>query len=230
MMIEYSRLFILLLLGLVWSPAAPCQNQQGVILEFQLVVNGEELVLGSDYQIADRSVTIDLFRFYISEVRLCHQDEPIWQEQESYHLVDASDPASLLLVLPYSGELAFGQLKMQLGIDSATHDLGAMSGDLDPTKGMYWSWQSGYINFKLEGRSPESSRRNNEFQYHLGGYQSPSQTAREIVLEVETTDKMVVNIDLGKFLESVNLADQPMVMSPGKQASDLSDVAVSMFE
>ncbi len=229
-MIEYSRLFMLLLVGVGLIPAAPCQNQQGVILEFQLVVNGEELVLGSDYQIAGHSATIDLLRFYISDVSLSHQDGLVWQEEESYHLIDAATPSSKFLSLPYSGESIFDQLNMQLGIDSATHELGAMSGDLDPTKGMYWSWQSGYINFKLEGRSPESSRRNKEFQYHLGGYQSPNHTAREIVLEVETTDKIVVIIDLGKFLESVNLADQPMVMSPGKRAAELSDVAVSMFE
>lgn len=225
-----KELIILFGLVLMFVPAAPCQNQQGVILEFQLVVNGEELVLGSDYQIAGHSATIDLLRFYISEISLHHQDELVWQEQESYHLIDVSNPSSLILLLPYSGESVFNQLNMQLGIDSATHELGAMSGDLDPTKGMYWSWQSGYINFKLEGRSPESSRRNKEFQYHLGGYQSPNHTAREIVLEVETTDKIVVKIDLGKFLESVNLADQSMVMSPGKRAAELSDVAVSMFE
>lgn len=214
----------------MFIPAALCQNQQGVILEFQLVVDGEELVLGSDYQIADHSATIDLLRFYISEVSLYHQDELVWLEKESYHLIDVSNPSSLILSLPYSGESVFDQLSMQLGIDSATHDLGAMSGDLDPTKGMYWSWQSGYINFKMEGSSDVSTGRNHEFQYHLGGYQSPNQTAKEISIQVESSEKIIVTLDLAQFIESIDLESQPMIMSPGPQAAELSEIVADLFE
>lgn len=221
----------MLLFGLVlFLPAAPCQNQQGVILEFQLVVDGEELVLGSEYQISSHSVTIDLFRFYISDISLSFEDESIWEEKDSYHLIDASVPSSLSLPLSHAGELSPQTLTMQLGIDSATHDLGAMSGDLDPTKGMYWSWQSGYINVKLEGRSPSSSGRHNEFQFHLGGYQSPYQTTQKINIEIESPEKIVVKIDLADFFESVDLEGQPMVMSPGAKAAAFSEVVADLFE
>lgn len=225
-----KALIILFGLVLVLIPAAPCQNQQGVILEFQLVVDGEELVLGSDYQIAGHSATIDLLRFYISEVSLYRQDDLVWQEKESYHLIDVTNPASLSISLPYSAESVFDQLSMQLGIDSATHELGAMSGDLDPTKGMYWSWQSGYINFKLEGSSAASTRRNHEFQYHLGGYQSPNQTAKEISIKVESSEKIIVTLDLAQFFESIDIEAQPMIMSPGPRAAELSEMVADLFE
>jgi hypothetical protein len=37
--------------------------------------------------------------------------------------------------------LKYDQIQFQLGIDSLTNVSGAMGGDLDPTKGMYWTWQ-----------------------------------------------------------------------------------------
>lgn len=221
---------ILFLVGLMWSPAAPCQNYRGVILEFQLVVDGVELVLGSEYQVASHSATIDLLRFYISDIAFYTHSDLLWSESESYHLIDASEPSSLSFLLPYEGEVAFDQLRFQLGIDSATHELGAMSGDLDPTKGMYWSWQSGYINFKLEGTSPQSSGRHNEFQYHLGGYRSPYQTVRDIWVEVESQEKIIVKIDLAQFFESVDIEVEPMIMSPGLKAAELSTMVVDLFE
>lgn len=30
-----------------------------------------------------------------------------------------------------------------------------MDGDLDPLNGMYWAWNSGYINMKIEGITPK---------------------------------------------------------------------------
>jgi hypothetical protein len=42
---------------------------------------------------------------------------------------------------------------------------------------MYWSWNSGYIFFKMEGTSPVSTQNGNIFQYHIGlfgGYTAPT--------------------------------------------------------
>ena len=72
-------------------------------------------------------------------------------------------PSSLALQIP--SNIPFSKLKFQLGIDSLTNVSGAMGGDLDPTKGMYWTWQSGYINMKIEGKSNSCKTRKNQFQF-----------------------------------------------------------------
>ena len=79
------------------------------------------------------------------------------------------------------------KIKFNLGIDSLTNVSGVMGGDLDPTKGMYWTWQSGYINFKMEGSSAVCPTRNHEFQFHIGGYQDPFYAMQTLELEVKNS-------------------------------------------
>jgi hypothetical protein len=104
-------------------------------------------------------------------------------------LVDLSVTPSLALGLDVPKTLPFNRLKCNLGIDSLTNEAGAMGGDLDPTKGMYWAWQSGYVNFKMEGKSPICPTWKHKFQLHLGGYLAPFNA-------LQTLDFKVKNIDL----------------------------------
>ena len=78
---------------------------------------------------------------------------------------------ALCLEIPEDTE--FDAIQFNLGIDSLTNVSGALGGDLDPTKGMYWTWQNGYVNFKLQGTSDLCNNPKNEFEFHLGGYLKP---------------------------------------------------------
>jgi len=57
-----------------------------------------------------------------------------------------------------------------------TMEVGKRAGNLDiggKATGMYWSWNSGYIFFKMEGESPQAPLDNagkNMFRYHIGGF------------------------------------------------------------
>lgn len=106
---------------------------------------------------------------------------------------------------------------------------GAMGGDLDPMKGMYWTWNSGYINFKLEGNSPECPSRNNAFQFHLGGYTSPNSTLRNLSFQIPPDEKIMLRMDISRFLMAVDLNKQHHIMSPGPDAAALSTLASKMF-
>jgi hypothetical protein len=172
---------------------------------------------------------IDLLKFYISDVQLLYNDKTIWEEPNSYHLVDASQNQSLTFSSNISSGVFFNQLKFNLGIDSATNVSGALGGDLDPTKGMYWTWQSGYINLKLEGRSNRCKKRNNEFQFHLGGYQFPDNSLQTLLLNVHSNDTIVVLMDVGLFLSGIDLSLQNRIMSPGKEAVLLSESLAKIF-
>lgn len=62
-----------------------------------------------------------------------------------YHLVDAEDTASWTVTTTRSAQAYF-----LLGVDSLTNVSGAFGG-ASTIKGMYWAWNSGYINLKLKG-------------------------------------------------------------------------------
>ena len=115
-----------------------------------------------------------------------------------------------------------------LGIDSTACVSGALSGDLDPTKGMYWAWQSGYINFKIEGKSSSCKTRNNAFQFHVGGYLKPNYAIRTIELNTKNSNFEVV-IDLAQLFNQIKLSEINSIMIPGSKASDIADKAKLMF-
>jgi hypothetical protein len=125
--------------------------------------------------------------------------------------------------------IAFDAIQFNVGIDSVTNVAGAMGGDLDPTNGMYWTWQSGYINIKLEGRSNKCVTRNNAFTFHLGGYQFPFNALQNVILPIQQREQINVVVDLQKFFTSFDLTTQNQIMSPGKSAIFLSNQFSTIF-
>ncbi|MGK0384641.1 MAG: hypothetical protein ACJAVL_001385 [Bacteroidia bacterium] len=184
----------------------------------------DELKLDSNYVLPNGTeVSVETFRFYISNVEVHKNGTAVWTESASYHLLDAAKPESLQLSIPIKqGDT----LVFLLGIDSLTNVSGAMGGDLDPSKGMYWAWNSGYINFKLEGTSPICNTRNNVFEFHLGGYAYPTPTVQRIELPVTGN---LLQVDIEAFLNQINLEEENRVMSPSAEAAVLAKKAASIF-
>lgn len=175
------------------------------------------------------SITIETLRFYISSVELLQNDKVVFKEQNSFHLLDVALPETMRVTLKPETTVQYDKIKFNLGIDSATNTAGILGGDLDPVKGMYWTWQSGYINIKIEGSSPKCKTRKNEFQFHLGGYLAPYNSLQEITLAAQSEKNITVNIDLSRFFEAIDLSGQNHIMSPGKEAMTLSEAAAKMF-
>ena len=89
-------------------------------------------------------------------------------------LLDLADSASLHRQV----DARKGDFIVQLlfGVDSLLQRGGVMDGDLDPVHGMYWTWQSGYIQFKLEGLLRDSAGER-KLELHLGGFEGENKTA-----------------------------------------------------
>jgi hypothetical protein len=204
------------------------QKSNDVILDIKAVYDGRELVLDSNYLSREGAeLKFEAFRFYISNLRFAMNDSVTWQEKDSYHLYDQSARNSFKLRVP--ANIRFNTLKFDLGIDSLTNVSGAMGGDLDPTKGMYWTWQSGYINFKLEGKSHQCQNPKREFQYHLGGYQKPFDALQAVSLKTASKDVVMIRFDVKQFMEFADLAKEDHIMSPGAGAVKLSIAASFCF-
>jgi hypothetical protein len=164
-------------------------------------------------------VVLQRIRFYLSDFRFYLQGKEVFREPDSYHLIDPEVPESMQFSVPVS---SYSEVRFSLGIDSLTNVSGAYGGDLDPTKGMYWTWNSGYINVKLEGFSPNSQGRNGSFAFHLGGYMPPNQTVFPVVSEVMATGRILINTDVCNMLDQADWTNHFNVMSPSQEAARLA--------
>jgi hypothetical protein len=204
---------------------------QGLSVRFQPVLHGQKIVLNEPLRTAaGDSITLHTLRFYLSNVVFLKYGAVVFAEPSSHHLLDLETENTLALHynLP-AGTAGFTEIQFDLGIDSLTNTAGAMGGDLDPTNGMYWAWQSGYINTKIEGVSPHCPARNHEFQFHLGGYLPPFQAVQTVRLLVPKTQNLLVDFDLTAFFEQVDWAKKSGIMSPGAEAVRLSEVLSKAF-
>ena len=174
-------------------------------------------------------VIIETLRFYIGQIKLTFADQVVWSEN-NYYLVDAEDKNSLSLQISPPSDITFDHIEFSFGVDSFTNVSGAYGGDLDPTKGMYWTWQNGYINFKLEGISKACPTRKNNFLFHLGGYNAPFASAQIIQLNVENDDAFNIGLDIKEFLAAIDLSTQHTLMSPSADAVKLSQLISTLFK
>ena len=206
------------------------QSKDSVTVNFKLFFDHKPLLLNQSYVTVNKdTVSISTFKCYVSDVVIQYADQTVYHEKNSYHLLDSEIPNSMQIRFPNIKTKTISKVIFNIGIDSLTNTSGALSGDLDPTKGMYWAWQSGYINMKIEGSSPTCKTRKNQFQFHLGGYLQPYYALRRKVINVNDHGNINIGIDVAVFLTEVNLAQTNSIMIPGKTAMELADISAKMF-
>lgn len=130
---------------------------------------------------AGDSLYFNVFKYYVSNFKLVKTDGSTvaLDKSQKHFLVDNSVLASLNLELDSVPTGTYTGVEFTLGVDSITNTLpvSERTGVLDPSNGMYWSWNSGYIFLKAEGLSPQSTMPDQSFTYHIGGfggYSSPT--------------------------------------------------------
>lgn len=207
-----------------------CQTTKTVVVTFQPNYGNTKLVTDSFLKLNDNdSLKFESLKFYISNIKLLDNRKLVWQQENSFYLIDITDEKSLKILITIPSSCFYNELQFNLGIDSITNVSGAMGKALDPTKGMYWTWQSGYINFKLEGKSNVCKTRNNEFQFHLGGYQTPHNALQTINLELKSKHSINVKFDLKHLVSFLDLSKTNHIMSPSKEAVELSRKISQLF-
>jgi hypothetical protein len=144
-------------------------------------------------------------------------EKEVFCECDSYRLVDFSGESENTFEVIVPEHIAFNKVKFNIGIDSITNYSGVRSGNLDPITGMYWSWQSGYINIKLEGKLIEPEKEPDRFEYHLGGFMSPFNSLQTVTAALSQNNSCTVFIDLKKFATETGF-ETLKIMSPSVQA------------
>ena len=124
-------------------------------------------------------------KYYISNLRLRgdHGEELLLRDP---HLVDQADSASLELHLQTTLSNP-RSIQFAVGVDSSYNTGGVQTGDLDPMLGMFWTWNTGYINARLEGISDSAYAPAHRFTWDIGGYKPGQNTLRTITLPLPAT-------------------------------------------
>lgn len=153
--------------------------QKGIIfVEFDHIVSSSDLQLntGSYTNSSNEPYKVTKLKYFVSNFYFTNMDGTIYTvpQDSSYFLIDESDinRHRAGFKIP-EGE--YKSVGFTLGVDSLrnTMDISKRANDLDITSianDMYWTWNSGYVFFKLEGNSSVVTGMGNVFQYHIGGF------------------------------------------------------------
>lgn len=222
---------ILLVIILILSYSTILSQVSCKKITFKLLFNKEDLILSTGKYITKNNdtVNIDVFRCYVTAVKLQYEDGKEYLEKNSYHLLDAEETSTLKINLENVPDGKIKSIEFNIGVDSLESVSGALAGDLDPVKGMYWAWNSGYINLKLEGKSSSCKTLHHAFEFHIGGYLSPYKTLRHLKLDLQNNKDIQINIDLGEWINTIELSKVNSIMIPGKQAVQMSEQCKNMF-
>ena len=205
------------------------QNEKdSLVIGFNLKWKNEPLKLNTIYHSKTDSLQITTLKFYVSGISIQFDDNSKFIEN-NYHLIDIEEATSLNFSICKKTNKMVTKIAFNIGVDSLASVAGALSGDLDPTKGMYWAWQSGYINMKIEGTSSSCKTRKNQFQFHIGGYMKPNYAMRKVEIIVNKKDNITIAIAVNDFFSNIKLSQINSVMIPGKLAMEIATSSVKMF-
>lgn len=216
-------------------------NKKGSIeLKFDNVAGSQDFAFGTTYQnSAGETFKVNVLQYYISNISFKKADgtEYIVPQDSSYFLIREQDAATQKIRLSNIPLGDYTEVSFIVGVDSLRSTLppSERKGVLDigaDAQGMYWTWNSGYIFFKMEGTSAQipvtETNPNGLFKYHIGGfggYSTPTfNNIRKITLPMngekakvrdDSSPSVHILVDILKVFEgdmTISLAQNPIVM------------------
>ena len=194
---------------------------------------------------AGDEISVEQLRYYLSNFRLRRSDGTWFsnpkdpQTSQGYFLVDAARQESQAFLIGPVPKGEYIGIEFLLGVDPERNNAGAQRGDLDPARGMFWTWNTGYIFFKLEGHSEQSPGKQHEVAYHLGSSANVSNARRiylplkpeAIKVESGNVAQIHLGVDVAQVFEGahrIRIADLHEAMSP-KSGESIADNVAGIF-
>lgn len=222
-------------------PALSSTGSGSITINIQHIWNDSNFVeLNNTYihPITNDTVQFTNLKYYFTNLRLKKQDGSWWAHPESYFLVNLQDSNSLQLKISEVPTGNYTAISYLLGVDSLHNVSGAQAGALSTVNGMFWSWNSGYIQMKAEGMSPNSS--SGSFAYHIGGFYgeySPLNLHEETLINtpivVSSTSKNKLTIRCLPhqiWPDGLQLQHVSIVHSPNKHSKSIASSFFGSFK
>jgi hypothetical protein len=208
---------------------------------FENQVGGDSLQFDKTYlTAAGDSFTVSRFNYYISNIALVSSSS-YFPQPESYFVM--RHPAQRNIDVTSVHSQTYIAVEFIIGVDSARNCSGAQTGGLDPAvnKDMYWSWNTGYIFLKLEGKAPTSPAATKALTYHVGGFKGEYNAIRKVVLDCSANPIIVKDnststvriraevLDMFRGPLELRFSDFNYQMNPGEGAKKFADNYADMF-
>ena len=236
----YTLLFSLFLITLFSS----CADQSTSVpptgianISIQHGMSDKTFNLGEEYTLGNgEKIKASLLRYFISNVIFEKADGSrfVVPQDSSYFLVDEAIPSSKLLKINSIPAGTYTKLVLTIGVDSlrSTMGLEKRTGVLDigaAAQDMYWSWNSGYIHFKMEGTFTAPTGTTGDMRFHVGGfggYSSPTiNSVRNISLDMSNAPLIIA----GSSSKTVHLIADIQKVFTGKKAFSVAENSAVMF-
>lgn len=153
--------------------------------------------------------SLSKLKYYITDLQVKGKKIPgTW-------LIDAF--GNRMINLPF--KKVSGDVSFTVGVPDEANYTGAQEGDLDQLNGMYWTWNSGYILFKMEGYFHENSSNQAKIEYHIGGYKPGENAAVKVKVHLKRTRSPIIIFDLKNLWDSsFSMKKNAVVTKPGATA------------
>lgn len=224
---------ILFLVAVLHCLFIPVFGQSSI--HFKIIFNGQTWQRDSVYiNKAGEALQINRFMFYTSKWKMVKSNNDTIPLSNEHFLMDADNATSLELAFKIPSEAK--KILFNMGVDSVKNTTGIQTGILDPAKGMFWTWRTGYIMAKLHGVSASAKTAGNRFSYEVGGFEFPYNSVRTIELELPLLQQknkpfiILTNLAIwfsGKHL--IKISENPNCHNTGKLAMQLADNYSTMF-
>lgn len=208
-----------------------------VTIEFENIANGRKIVYNdSSYTNSfGEKYTISKLKYYISNVHFISAGPN--HTGKNVFLIDAAKNNSLKIERP---ALPIKGIEFWVGVDSILNCTGAQSGALDPLNDMFWTWNTGYVVFKLEGTAAVSTADMHRIEQHIGGYKGEYKTIRKVFIPLKkgfflnnkSMGNIVISVNLDKYwngIHKIRISEHPMITTIGKTAKEAADNFKEMF-
>jgi len=196
----------IIIIALLFFQAKASYAQQ--LLQLNATFVNDNFELNKKYTLLNGdTVVIDQCKFYLTFLKQ--------NKEKTVLLINLSEPASK--------QFQFNEKINQIffGVDSLQNVSPNFEAALDPIFGMYWTWQSGFINLKLEGFILQKGSPAKHFQYHIGGFENGLNTFLPLLLMEDLTSKSTLQISFDSFLNQINY-DKLNIMSPQADAVQMA--------
>lgn len=211
---NFAKYFFLVALGGLLITLAACRKGEttgnvSVVFDHTFSGNAFQVDTTTVYTLENgQELVFSRLQYYISNVALQREDGTWWEEEESYHIINARNdqPTIELKKLP---EGHYTGMRYLIGVDSLRNFSGAQDGALSPSNEMFWSWNTGYIFFMVEGTCLQRPEENPFFLYHVGGFKDPFIGSHEkvhtfnenLTLRDGATSQVILEVSVDKIFQ-----------------------------
>lgn len=213
-----SYLALALVAALLFNSSCNKDKLKGngpITLSFDNRNGSADFALNTNFTLpSGEQLNVSLYKYFVSNFELVKADGSTYKlpQDGNYFIIDESNAASQEITLTGIPAGEYKGIKFILGVDSlrSTMDIAQRTGALDPAGAaadLYWTWNSGYIFYRIDATSPASTEAGNLCFFHVGGYGGYSTPTTNNIRTISISSPTTIEIGEGRNPEAHIFAD-----------------------